>query len=491
MKLRFIVLFLLLSVFMLFGNCSQASWATGVKEEVLTNINKLYNGGLISIVTRDNAINKVNSVNTNFVISNYYILYGKGNNNNYGYKLATTNFLYLTFIENSPTVVNLNNNTSNALYNNWNISPFTNQVYYRVNDNGASEYSYQAFNNLVNPFYCYTTVNINTRILTLNAGEEYGGNYITPPPYTGPVFTPSNNTINVYNNNQLVEVANRLPFGYVFPNTSTLGYLSDYSENFYALDVNMSVVNEIDANNFYSDNLASLNYNLYTGTRSNGLQFDLSNGKLSVTSTLLIPNQLYFLTIYYKDTRDDDWLYVGDKDYSFYSYFYTTSPTSGDAISPDLVKTLSPEIINTMREIGNNNPNYPYIINNSIGLSSGDINHNGFPSGELVSGDFFGINYQDYDDFGFGDFVYRFFYGLYYVLTDYNNVTIDFGILGSFNSSQFVISEPFLANFVSLFSNAFLIIVLIWFYYYFYKHISILDLEKIFKYDIDNLFDLF
>ena len=68
---------------MLFTSCSYASFATGVKEEFFTNINKLYTGGLISEDTKNNIFDYINNDNifNNVYISRCYTI------NNYDFRL--------------------------------------------------------------------------------------------------------------------------------------------------------------------------------------------------------------------------------------------------------------------------------------------------------------------------------------------------------------------------------------------------------------------
>lgn len=118
---------------------------------------------------------------------------------------------------------------------------------------------------------------------------------------------------------------------------------------------------------------------------------------------------------------------------------------------------------------------------------SGDYNY------ILRSGDFLGItiDYNDYDDWGFGDFVVNLFQNILYILSSSEDTTINFGFLGDISSADFKIQNSAINTFISVISNGLCLIMIIFFYYRLIKAIASLNLDKLSKYDFDSLFNLF
>ena len=138
-------------------------------------------------------------------------------------------------------------------------------------------------------------------------------------------------------------------------------------------------------------------------------------GLVQIRTNKLIPGQGYNLNFAYQTERNGEWIDFADV--NFYAYYYGSNPSSGDLVSPDLNSTVDIGFVGALDEFFNP-------TSGDISQASESIFQNPYGSGE-----FFGIVYEDYDDFGFGDFVVGFFQGLYNIFTDFNDVTIGFGML--------------------------------------------------------------
>ena len=167
------------------------------------------------------------------------------------------------------------------------------------------------------------------------------------------------------------------------------------------------------------------------------------------------------------------------------TYYYIFSPvghnvTSGDIYGSGDGNNLIP-ILNAIDDISNYNSgdfatNIDSILNFNI---SGD------------SGDFFGITYNNYDFGGLGSYVLRFFRRLIGILTNYQDITMNFGVLGDINSISFVIPNTTLRTFVSFISNTIIVIGVIFFFARLYRKISTLDLDSLTGDNIDSLLNWF
>lgn len=473
MKLRFIVLFSLFFGFMLFTSCSYASMSTSTKNLIYSQCQTLNEKGVISTATLEYINSKLYNSNTfngsNFG-NDYFILIGKGSRYNGGghnySKLSTNMSIYIGCCKTGATsIVNYTNDTNNSFYTNWSTSSVWGG--FRCNVNNKTDYSEGNFgyNDALDGFYIYSTLNLNTRLVQISAGQEYGGQYLL---YYGPTFTSSNNgTIPVYNNNFLFGIANRLPFGYVFPTDTTLGYLSDYSDVDYIYGYFGRVAYLSGDTTITDDKTATFDFSNGT-TRNGSLRFDYSTGRISVENSRLIENNCYYLYLGYK--VDDDWLDITDNEVLYYAYYINSSPLSGDLINPNVNTDIDFEWINSVDYSLNNNDDNVYMI----GLPT-DFDF----SGDFLSGDILGISYRNYDTWGLGDYVYHAFEGIINVLTSYDDITLNMGILGIWSTADFVMPHNTFFTFVSLIANGLLSLYGIWFLWRFINMISTFDLDGI------------
>lgn len=207
-----------------------------------------------------------------------------------------------------------------------------------------------------------------------------------------------------------------------------------------------------------------------------------------VKSNEIYYNQGYMLNIQYND--GSSWSDLDN--YLLYFSVPGSSSTSGDLLNPDFNSDIDLSVIQAFNSLFPSDDISNQQLQEIAGsFFSGDVISS--ISGDLfLSGDsFFGVTFNDYDDWGFGDLVKWFYNGIYATLTSYQDVFIDFGFLGTMSSSAFNINNQVINNFLSVFSGAFLLIILIFFYWRFIIKLSTLDLNGLLKYNADNMFHLF
>lgn len=108
-------------------------------------------------------------------------------------------------------------------------------------------------------------------------------------------------------------------------------------------------------------------------------------------------------------------------------------------------------------------------------------------------GDFFGIgfNFDDYDNWGFGDFFVTIVNDILNTAVSMQNVSLDAGFLGTISSANFIISNNELRGIISSISNSVICLTIAFFYFRFIKKLSTLDLSILEDYDIDNMINIF
>lgn len=227
-----------------------------------------------------------------------------------------------------------------------------------------------------------------------------------------------------------------------------------------------------------SDYISSFNIK-----NSNNLAFveDKGNNRLSiyVNQYWLLYYQGYKLQLVYRENNSSS---SSEININYYILPYGSNDSSGDLISPNLNNDLDLEFIRSIDELNNVN---------DIDLENNNHFYSFYFSGDNFSGDFLGFHYNDYDSWGFGN-LYRWVLDrIYFFATNFTDITINFGFLGEINSSQFIFNVPLLTSFLSLFTNAFLIIFTVFFYYKFLKSLSELDIGSISSFSIDENFKLF
>lgn len=411
-------------------------------------------------------------------LKNYGVVYFLNNVNNIRNTVNVDNYSNFVLAQGSYWYLNMNNGCTARVVSSSNLklenvtSPF-----WSASFNSSSIRSSSTSSNFINAF----TVTVDDAcglVDFVNTNDR--GYFNLYDSKKIPLFTPSmNGFINVYNNGVAYSV-HRLPFGYVYPKDVTLGYLSNYDDTLIGLEGYFGPIVYSSGDNVVTDSTqAQFNYNYIIGSNNGNLKFDFDTGRISVNSLNMIDKQTYHLYLNYK-LINDDWV-VEFASVDYFAYFFNSDVISGELINPNLNTDLNIGWINTINSWVNNNDESNQIINNSFP----------FFSGEHYSGDFFGITFEDRDKYGFSDLFHNLYYGFVNVLTNYDDVTINFGILSNINSSIFKINNSAISSMLGLFTTVFLLILLFIFYYRFIKAINTLDITTIFKYDADSTFNIF
>lgn len=116
--------------------------------------------------------------------SNYIIMVTQGTHGNIPNqyfqpsKLSTTRYLYIVSFTGNE-VTNRTNDTRNDLYWFWNFGSNSYGSSFNLNSGQRVLVGSFALGDSIEPFYLYTTAPINTRLIHLGAGEEYGGSYLS------------------------------------------------------------------------------------------------------------------------------------------------------------------------------------------------------------------------------------------------------------------------------------------------------------------------
>ena len=327
----------------------------------------------------------------------------------------------------------------------------------------CSSYSY----NMPKGFYLVATGDY--------SATGYNGFFINglTPPYTGPEFTVSTfntTTIPIYANGQS-ENFQKLQFTTQM-RLKDLGNITNFSE-VYAIKGNFGpyVTDDI-----IDGSQSEFYYNKFGGTQNGSLVFYSDTGLVQIRTSKLIPKQGYNLNLAYQTEKNGEWTDFADV--NFYALYYGDLSSSGDLVSPDLNSTVDIGFVRALDEFFNP-------TSGEISEASESIFQNPFGSGE-----FFGITYTDYDDWGFGDFVIGLFEGIYNIFNDFTDVSINFGFLGTVSSEAFITTGS-VHNFLAIFTDAIFIIMMVFWYFRLVRAFSTFDLTAISKYDFDQMFNMF
>lgn len=157
-------------IFYAIRSCSYA-WST-TKQDLLDKLEVLGQQGVIGEYVFENI--ELNSYFTDNY-TKYAIIVGAGTRGN----LGRYRRLYI-YMGNGTEIKNDTNDPDSTLYLDW---AYSNGQYccYDVDTGHSLSAGMYKLNDLQEPFYVYTTIPINTRVLTLGSGEEHGGHYFTTP----------------------------------------------------------------------------------------------------------------------------------------------------------------------------------------------------------------------------------------------------------------------------------------------------------------------
>lgn len=269
-------------------------------------------------------------------------------------------------------------------------------------------------------------------------------------PYTGPVFSPSNNgNINVVAPNGQSESMLRLPFSYSGQNDWTLGYLSDYKD-VYQIHGYFGPMFFVSGELYTEGYQNTFLYDKYYGVNNNNLVFDKSSGRISINKNSLLNKQAYNLYLSYTldltSTTED----IGD--FNYYAYYYNLSISSGDLMSPDLNSTVDVSIVRALTDYFNFNSgdadSLNYVLDSNI--------FNFSLSGDLFSGDIaLKMGYKDYFDNDYSSFIYSIYRNVLTLLSEEGtNSHITFNLRGNtYNiyARDFSVPDGALKSFIRLF----------------------------------------
>lgn len=472
---------------MLYGSCSFAGFSLSTQEEIYNNCQKLYTNGLISQQTLDYVYNNIGSTQFSGTNNNYIIFIGQGTRYNGGnngrmQKLSTTRSLYIIQpLDNATSIGNYTNDSSNTLYTMWSNSSGTMRV--STTSNGNTSWGNFPYNDAVDGFYCYTTIPISTRLLTLGAGEEIGGSYLV---YNGPTFTPSaNGSIEVIASNGVTEIMTRLPFSYTGNRDWTLGYLSDYSDVYSIFGYFGPMF--VSGDQLWTESYQNIfSYNIYGGTQNGGLIFDSSTGKISIKREKLVNMQGYNLLLTYIYRNGESSSDIGS--FNYYAYFFNLSISSGDLVSPDINSTVDIGMLNALDDY------FSYDSGEAFALSSLFSFSGDFLSGDFLSGDIYGkIGYNDYfnNNNTFSTTLYSIYHRILGAITELDTSSyIEFVYRGNtykIYANDFHIPDGILKTFVASFIMFLMAIGIIKRLVVLFKKMAILDFVGISSsFDIDD-----
>lgn len=283
--------------------------------------------------------------------------------------------------------------------------------------------------------------------------SNYGGFYLNDkyiPPYTGPVFSPSNNgNINVVAPNGQSESMLRLPFSYSGQNDWTLGYLSDYKDVYQIHGYFGPMV--FASGELYTEGyLNTFIYDKYYGVNNNNLIFDKSSGRISINKNSLLNKQAYNLYLSY--TLDSTSTSEDIGDFNYYAYYYNLSISSGDLMSPDLNSTVDVSIVRALTDYFNfysgDADSLNYVLDSNI--------FNFSLSGDLFSGDIaLKMGYKDYFDNDYSSFIYSIYRNVLTLLSDEgtnSHITLNLrGNTYNIYARDFSVPDGALKSFIRLF----------------------------------------
>lgn len=474
MTYRYFVLFLLLSVFMLYGSCSFAytiddfiSFTSQVRD-----LNSNFNTCTNQILNNSESLKRdLSSYNPTTIIVT---------NANWTASFNTTILRFrstpikIDIYTNSISIQSAYRNRSQwyeALFLNgvWQVSNASSDIQSCANTStfGLIDLDNQSFDNWYNNYF--------------------NGKFI--PPYTGPVFTPSNNgTIQVIASNNLSENMTRLPFTYSGQSDWTLGYLTDY-DGVYSIFGNFGPMFYREGQLYTEAYQNAFSYNIYSGTNNGGLLFDPTTGRISIKREKLVNKQAFSLLLQYRLNNGDVVEDIGD--YHYYAYFYNLNISSGDLMSPELNSTVDIGMLNALDEYFNyssgDSDNINYSINELLNFS-GDLF-----SGDLFSGDILGkIGYNNYSSRNeYSLTLYDFYRRIIGVLMDDSTSSyIEFQYRGNtyrYNSSDFKTPDSAFKTFVSGFIIVLFSIGIVKRLAVLFKRMAILDYVGISKsFDVDD-----
>lgn len=240
-------------------------------------------------------------------------------------------------------------------------------------------------------------------------------------------------------------------------------------------------------NFIYSRTLGDTTYYCKNGTiNSNNALYLVKNGNklnLYINPQYYLYEQGYHVLISTKSRDQDDSSYLYFDSLDFACLPLGDNRTNGDfLINPDINGNYDLGYIYNLNGYFGSNPE---VTNNNINYTLTNL----FPSGE--SGDFFGLSFIDRDNWGFGQLVLWVYDGFINLLTNFDNVTINFGILGDISSASFSINNNTILTFLSLFTNSFCIILVVFWYYKLIRSISTLNLSAVSSFSFDNNFKMF
>lgn len=378
MKLYYMLFFSLLFVFIISLNSSSICYgatSSTTKLSIINNFEKLYKQNVINENLYNNAINYVNATNRwsgSTYGDDYFIIISYGGANNqipFNNGLLNEPMLYLNIVRSGTDIIsNYTNNISNTLYNNWN-GTVDSEAWYMSNGNAWTNGSSRGFNALVSPYYIYTTIDIDTRLIQLSAGDEYGGLYIN----NDLRFVPYNNNVQTIDNIDNIHIEN---FSRSV-NDWRLGTIKNF-DNYTQGFIDMYLGNE----NWVQ--VGSLNWN--------------SNGEVYLNNYRYYYYQLYRIYFY-------------DKDYNYTNTFgYYFLPLGEEYNGQGLIysgdnNNLNVPIINELQE---NQNFWEGVYDDLFNMNSGDATEvynlvsSYFPSGDTpisIYETIFGSFNNDPDDF--------------------------------------------------------------------------------------------
>lgn len=402
---------LLLGVFVLFISLTSVSYAYTLDDlfdysDQLYNTTGIYTNvkkGCKVILDYETQIRNIYN-NNNINASSFVVIF-----TDYGYGMTSVS---LNFSDSPDVTMSIASASSSV---NW--INYTNiwKKWISLSNNGSGTYSLT---------YNSTGTNIN------NGGSTYSNTYglVTSsytgpfynynlqnnfiPPYTGPEFTVSTfntSTIPIFANGQ-TENFKKLQFTTQM-RLKDLGYISNFSE-VYAIK---GYFGPYVTDDIIDGSQAEFYYNRFGGTQNGSLVFYQDTGLVQIRTSKLIPKQGYNLNLAYQTEKNGEWTDFADV--NFYALYYGDLSSSGDLVSPDLNSTVDVGFVRALDEFFNP-------TSGEISEASESIFQDPFGSGE-----FFGITYTDYDDWGFGDFVIGLFEGIYNIFNDFTDVSISFGML--------------------------------------------------------------
>jgi len=484
---RFLLLLCLSSLFLFCLTLN--SYASVDISEIDSNIYKLYQKGVISEDLYIAVLNANNLKSGNIYSTRNELISGCNASNAIGYAILILNYNgysstgtgmgtpNLVILIAKGTIRNQTNDSSNTLYYNWNN--LVRCCTYKWNGTNANYSSSSSgfYGNKGTPTWAYTTTNINTRTLQLNAYEEYGAYYLTSPLIWNCSTTSSINvTVNGFTKAIPLYKYSRSV------NSFKLGYFTGWENQQIELSVGPYVSNDVVDVNWGKCQID------YYGNILNGNKIGfLKNGnQLEVWCSLpyYLYNQTYGIIYTYALQEDTSW---SNDFYDFYILSYGSTQTSGELINSEL----------------DNNTDVGFINQIDYLLNSGDVtNYNsnsvfGFPSG-LWSGDFsgdYGIiteNFIDYDskNFKIGTFFTNIIRNFINIFTTTENTTIIFGS-ASVSSASFDVLPSGLKVFISFIFNAICFLYILKYLYRVFYTISTFNLTQLLSdnsIDVSNFF---